>query len=575
MRRANKTKQKQVPNFVPWEKLSKHIRDINIGKVKDISEFTKGVDEEEVGPGCYRPFGKYALRLAEHYIRVDKNREDKLREFPYYAKKDPSSILFLLAIGGDGAPAIGTSYLASFLNAGKRVASSSENFLIFGADVKEDGKVVKNYLASLVKDLEFLESKVHDVTVDTKSYKVEFKVAALPNDLKNLAFLAGELNMKAKYPSTFGNVSSDDMNKHHKVYGKDWLPFDYDKRLADADKVRDKKKELLGKNFTDDMELTEAQRRILTPYIASLESRQEFKPLVKEFIKIAKVDCLHLKNNAVKVQFDKCLQIVIEYVKIPKGVRMYKRLDDNNLFVFLVAFVRKMMKCGSLSKKLIRFFESDPSLKSNKPFDVRFTGRESFMFLQFFPLLIDELKSKVPLKAHQTLCAIFHQTLLLRQLVSYSVRIDDISFEDVEVMRQLGRQLFKSYCFYDDSMTPSQWTFTNVAPYHCKELLLQTGMGLGVNTMEGREQKHQQLRKYSTKATFQNKWFTVFRHEFIHNVYLKEESFDTVRYKKKGKRYVPVAEPGQCNKCCLVLSGNVCAWCDSPDMIKMSERVSS
>ena len=58
MRRANKTKQKQVPNFVPWEKLSKHIRDIDIGKVKDISKFTKGVDEEEVGPGCYRPFFK-------------------------------------------------------------------------------------------------------------------------------------------------------------------------------------------------------------------------------------------------------------------------------------------------------------------------------------------------------------------------------------------------------------------------------------------------------------------------------------------------------------------------------------
>ena len=47
------------------------------------------------------------------------------------------------------------------------------------------------------------------------------------------------------------------------------------------------------------MELTEDQRQILTPYIASLESRQEFKPLVKEFIKNAKIDCLHLKNNAI------------------------------------------------------------------------------------------------------------------------------------------------------------------------------------------------------------------------------------------------------------------------------------
>ena len=43
-----------------------------------------------------------------------------------------SSFLFLFSIGGDEAPASGTTFLVSFLNAGKRVCSSFDNFLIWG-----------------------------------------------------------------------------------------------------------------------------------------------------------------------------------------------------------------------------------------------------------------------------------------------------------------------------------------------------------------------------------------------------------------------------------------------------------
>ena len=130
------SKTPNIPNFVDCPKLSKHIREIDIGKVKDISEFTKGVHEDEIGEGLYRPLKDYALRLAEYYLKVNKTREDKLREFPNFDKKDPTSTLFLMAIGGNEAPAVGTSYLISFLNAGKRIASSAENFMLFGANVR-------------------------------------------------------------------------------------------------------------------------------------------------------------------------------------------------------------------------------------------------------------------------------------------------------------------------------------------------------------------------------------------------------------------------------------------------------
>ena len=300
-----------------------------------------------------------------------------------------------------------------------------------------------------------------------------------------------------------------------------------------------------------------------------LKTRQGFVPLVLEYIKFAKADPLHLKNNFVKVQFNKLLQLVVKESIVANGVKAYKDLDEDNLFVFLVRFVRRSMKCGTLSKKLIKFFESDPKIKSNKSFDFRFRGRESFKFLQYFPILIDELKRRVPPSSHPILEVVFYQTLLLRKLVSLSVRIEEISSEDTQEMTKIGRQLPKVCCYYDTDITPSMWTFCNVAPVHCKELLELTGFGLGINTMEGREQKHQQLSKYSAKTTFQDRWPQIFRHEFIDNIYLKEKGFDTVKYRKRGKKYVPSPGPGQCVNCCLALCDDSCAWCDSPGFAKI------
>ena len=47
MRSASKTP--NIPNFVDYPKLSKHKREIDVGNVKDISGFTKGIHEDEIG----------------------------------------------------------------------------------------------------------------------------------------------------------------------------------------------------------------------------------------------------------------------------------------------------------------------------------------------------------------------------------------------------------------------------------------------------------------------------------------------------------------------------------------------
>lgn len=93
---------------------------------------------DEVVDGMFRDIVSYAPRLAQFYLKAGEQRCDKLMFFENYGyeKKIPDSKLFLIAIGGDEAPSTGTTFLISFLNVGKRIASSSENFLIFGGDAK-------------------------------------------------------------------------------------------------------------------------------------------------------------------------------------------------------------------------------------------------------------------------------------------------------------------------------------------------------------------------------------------------------------------------------------------------------
>ena len=49
----------------------------------------------------------------------------------------------------------------------------------------------------MIKDIRFLESKVFEKTTSNGVRKVEFKLTELPNDMKMLAFLVGELSNAA------------------------------------------------------------------------------------------------------------------------------------------------------------------------------------------------------------------------------------------------------------------------------------------------------------------------------------------------------------------------------------------
>ena len=98
------------------------------------------------------------------------------------------------------------SWLVSCLNVGPRVASPSDNFLLFVANCKEDHKVVSLFLEKLVSEIEVVENKTF--TIMGKSVRFSFEL--FPGDMKFLAYVNGELSNSAKYFSSFSNVSKDD-----------------------------------------------------------------------------------------------------------------------------------------------------------------------------------------------------------------------------------------------------------------------------------------------------------------------------------------------------------------------------
>lgn len=84
-RKANKNK--GLPNLFRCAKLADYINSIDIGEVNDVEDFSIDLEEYDKGSGKYRPFDKYALRIADFNLKVDYDRSDKLNDFPNFRKK--------------------------------------------------------------------------------------------------------------------------------------------------------------------------------------------------------------------------------------------------------------------------------------------------------------------------------------------------------------------------------------------------------------------------------------------------------------------------------------------------------
>lgn len=90
------------------------------------------------------------------------------------------------------------------------------------------------------------------------------------------------------------------------------------------------------------------------------------------------------------------------------------------------------------------------------------------------------------------------------------------------------------------------------------------GVGLGINSMQGREAKHQQLASFAEFSLVKDRWEKVFRHEHMSLIWLREQNPLNDNYSKCKDKYNP-------ERCCsdeycfcgtAFLSNGKCKYCD-------------
>ena len=66
------------------------------------------------------------------------------------------------------------------------------------------------------------------------------------------------------------------------------------------------------------------------------------------------------------------------------------------------------------------------------------------------------------------------------------------------------------------------------------------GLGLGLNSMEGREAKHVAISKYAANTAYLFQWEQVFRHEYISLIWLRQQGYNAkIKAPSATRSYIP------------------------------------
>ena len=524
----------EIPKIIPYKTLMTHIRNIDIGEVLGLEILAEKFSTEAV-PGVYRPLKPFLLTLADLYQLLH-GKKPCLHWF------NGEESVFYVAVGADGAPFgkddTATAYLVSFINLLQRVQSCNDNHLLLGANCEEDHVLMKSYSSHLASEMREIEGKT---LVTPQGKQVIFRFELIPADMKWMASHSGELNNSATYFSSFANVNST--NKHTvggTIGGRQqtWQPWDYDQRLNLAEKVDKYKKRVKDPEGK--------QRGNVTKFIAENKSRQEFVPPLGKYVDLFKAEPLHNTNNAWQHWFMIAVSIAMQYTQSQlKSATTIADLDPRSPLVSFLNCVRDTVKCGRLYKSFLRWFTE--KRKKSIPFSYRFTGLESKHFCWNFASLVQELlkvntlsKGSV-LKLH----SLVFVGVKLRDAVSLYSRFE-INTEQLKNLQILCQQFFNVLYLFLDGINPTIWTVGVAIPYHTSQLKQKLGYGLGLNSMQGREAKHVKLARYvqnTCNVKKSSRWWTVFRHEFVSMVWLRERDPYSITYHSENKNssdsYIP------------------------------------
>ncbi|XP_028417825.1 uncharacterized protein LOC114542490 [Dendronephthya gigantea] len=496
----------KVPKLMEYKKVRRFVNSVDIGELKEIPRANHSAldkqqqsDDESSGEhavsGCYRELESFLLKIASLYLVLDNAQPGFLNWFGL--RKG----MFQVSIGADGAPFgkynQATAWLVSFLNVADRVASCDENYLICGANCSEEHQSMIEYGKLLRKEMEIIEKKTYLI----EGISISFSFELLPADMKWLAFISGELPNSATYFSSFANVSESEKSQMGKTFGSTsddyFQPWDYQKRLEVVKRVEKYKSKLTQKQLVG--------RTKVTQFIASQKSRQEFEPILGPFIDKAVVEPLHLANNNWQFLFTELFEYVL-YSKtvIPCSAKKITDLPKSCCLRKFLSCLKKKVKANRLYNSILRWFRE--GRKTGNAFHFRFTGQETRLMCNGFSKLVKVLLPN-NLDCYEDLIvyAISFMAINLRDAVSIFSRITDMRQELLAKLNRCCVNYFNAAALFLSRITVSVWTVGNVVPVHANKLFEKFKTGLGLNTMQGREAKHQRLGEYSKNTTYQHR----------------------------------------------------------------------
>lgn len=185
-----------------------------------------------------------------------------------------------------------------------------------------------------------------------------------------------------------------------------------------------------------------------------------------------------------------------------------KKLPADSPFICYLSCLRNNLGLTHLVKKIKKWFTEG----RKKYFDPRFTGKETKKMCHKYMLLPDSVsRESDPPETKLKIATLVNCGLQLRDAVSLFSRVK---------MRESEVAKLKIACenFFNANslllrVSPTVWTIGYAIPYHRQILYEKYGLGLGLNSMQGREAKHVKLSQYARHSTHSTRWRLVFRHD--------------------------------------------------------------
>ena len=135
---------------------------------------------------------------------------------------------------------------------------------------------------------------------------------------------------------------------------------------------------------------------------------------------------------------------------------------------------------------------------------------------------------------HLKIAAIGHAALQLRDAVSRYVRVK-VDLQVIEEIEVCCKLFFNCCSLMLCDVTPTIWTVGYAIPYHSKLIYDKYGVGLGINTMQGREAKHIKIQQYAAHSSHATRWNHILKHGYLSNVWLRKQDKSCVRYSKNPR----------------------------------------